>query len=1015
MLMIDEYIQYQKEADEKYFPNKAVALYQNGTFMEIYSVKNEKENIGYSFEIANLLNLIHTKKNKKLPNVDRSNPYLAGIPVEHIARHIPILLDDGWTIVFIEQLTTPPNPKRGITKVLSPSTFIEETKINNKKETKYLSSFYLETNINPLNKKIIYCVGTSCIDLSTGKNYIYEIKSEDKQYIFEEIYRFNESINPIEIIYYIKDSNINEEEFIENLEFNKRLYHNLSNNVSNNIFKVSYQQELLKKIFPNTGLLTPIEYLDLEMKYYGLRSYIILLQFAYEHDSKIINSIDKPIHWNDEKHLILSNNALYQLNLVQNESIDNNTNIHSLFDVINLTSTIIGKRNLKSRILTPLIDHNEINKRYDIIEEIIKKNLMEKLKLELNGIIDIEKLNRKLGLCVLHPQEFANIDLSIDSLIQLLSIIIQEDLLNLESEKTIEEIKEELIEFKNEFQNMYDLTEMSKYNLNQIDGNFFKKGVFKEIDDLQNNIDNIDKSLNALAKHLSNLIEPGSSFVKVEKNTIDGYFLITTNKRKEVLEKKLGKDHKFTFKKQTTTLVKIKSDEIEKDSQDLIEIKNNIVKLTKEKYLESLKNFHQKYSELFHTLVNIVSDIDIANSSARVAHKNKYVRPKINVEEKYSFIRAKNLRHPIIEQIQKHIEYVPNDVEIKQNGIVLFGLNGGGKSSLLKSVGLSVIMAQAGLYVSSQDYEYHPFKTIFTRIMGNDNIFKGHSSFEVEMIEMNTILKYANENSLILGDEICRGTEIYSALSIVSATIQKMSQKKTNFLFATHLHKLVEIPNLTDLSNVIYKHIDIKIENGELIFGRKLKDGVGNSLYGLEVAKFIIDDTEFIKSAMAVRNKLLGDGQEILANKPSKYNSEIYMDSCGICKGKENLDTHHIVFQSRADKDGYIGVKHKNHESNLVVLCKTHHDMVHQGKLVIRGWVETSGGKKLDYEELLEKDTKKSKKYDEEMIKKIKIYDEYRNGTKAKESYAKILLRIKKELGICISLDVYKKIVSGKY
>jgi DNA mismatch repair protein MutS len=1015
MLMIDEYIQYQKEADEKYFPNKAVALYQNGTFYEIYSVKNEKENIGYSFEIANLLNLIHTKKNKKLPNVDRSNPYLAGIPVEHIARHIPILLDDGWTIVFIEQLTTPPNPKRGITKVLSPSTFIEETKINNKKETKYLSSFYLETNINPLNKKIIYCVGTSCIDLSTGKNYIYEIKSEDKQYIFEEIYRFNESINPIEIIYYIKDSNINEEEFIENLEFNKRLYHNLSNNISNNIFKVSYQQELLKKIFPNTGLLTPIEYLDLEMKYYGLRSYIILLQFAYEHDSKIINSIDKPIHWNDEKHLILSNNALYQLNLVQNESIDNNTNINSLFDVINLTSTIIGKRNLKSRILTPLIDHNEINKRYDIIEEIMKKNLMEKLKLELNGIIDIEKLNRKLGLGVLHPQEFANIDLSIDSLIQLLSIIIQENLLNLESEKSIEEIKEELIEFKNEFQNMYELTEMSKYNLNQIDGNFFKKGVFKEIDDLQNNIDNIDKSLNALAKHLSNLIEPGSSFVKVEKNTIDGYFLTTTNKRKEILEKKLGKDHKFTFKKQTTTLVKIKSDEIEKDSQDLIEIKNNIVKLTKEKYLESLKNFHQKYSELFHTLVNIVSDIDIANSSARVAHKNKYVRPKINVEEKYSFIRAKNLRHPIIEQIQKHIEYVPNDVEIKQNGIVLFGLNGGGKSSLLKSVGLSVIMAQAGLYVSAQDYEYHPFKTIFTRIMGNDNIFKGHSSFEVEMIEMNTILKYANENSLILGDEICRGTEIYSALSIVSATIQKMSQKKTNFLFATHLHKLVEIPNLTDLSNVIYKHIDIKIENGELIFGRKLQDGVGNSLYGLEVAKFIIDDTEFIKSAMAVRNKLLGDGQEILANKPSKYNSDIFMDSCGICKGKEDLDTHHIVFQSTADKDGYIGVKHKNHESNLVVLCKTHHDMVHQGKLVIRGWVETSGGKKLDYEELLEKDTKKSKKYDEEMINKIKIYDEYRNGTKAKESYAKILVRIKKELGIGISLDVYKKIVSGKY
>jgi DNA mismatch repair protein MutS len=562
---------------------------------------------------------------------------------------------------------------------------------------------------------------------------------------------------------------------------------------------------------------------------------------------------------------------------------------------------------------------------------------------------------------------------------------------------------------------MFDLSEMSKYNLNQIDGNFFKKGVFKEIDDLQNNIDNIDKSLKTLAKHLSNLIEPGSEFVKVEKNTIDGYFLTTTNKRKEMLDKKLGKDHKFTFKKQTTTLVKIKSAEIEKDSHDLLEIKDNIVKLTKEKYIESLKNFHEKYSELFHLLVDIISDIDIGNSSARVAHKNKYVRPKINTEEKYSFIRAKNLRHPIIEHIQKHVEYVPNDVEIKQNGIVLFGLNGGGKSSLLKSVGLSVIMAQAGLYVAAQEFEYHPFKTIYTRIMGNDNIFKGHSSFEVEMIEMNTILKYANENSLILGDEICRGTEIFSALSIVSAAIQKLSQKKTNFLFATHLHKLVEIPNLTDLNNVVYKHIDIKIDNGELIFGRKLKDGVGNSLYGLEVAKFIIDDTEFIKSAMSVRNKLLGEGNEILTNKPSKYNSEIYMDCCEICKGKDDLDTHHIVFQSTADKNGYIGVKHKNHESNLVVLCKNHHDMVHHGKLVIKGWIETSDGKKLDYEELMEKEKKKVKKYNDEIVDKIRRYDEYRNGIKGSESYAKVLVRIKKELGFGVSLDVYKKIIVGEY
>ena len=248
-------------------------------------------------------------------------------------------------------------------------------------------------------------------------------------------------------------------------------------------------------------------------------------------------------------------------------------------------------------------------------------------------------------------------------------------------------------------------------------------------------------------------------------------------------------------------------------------------------------------------------------------------------------------------------------------------------------------MAQIGMFVPADKMEYYPFKTLYTRIMGNDNIFRGLSSFALEMTELRTILQYSNRNSLILGDEICRGTEINSALSIVSSAVSMLCKRRANFLFATHLHKLNEIEVVQEcISAKLLRnfYIDLQIENGKILFGRKIYEGIGDKLYGLEVAEHIVENDEFLKIASKVRKQLVECNNEIISSKKSEYNDNLYVDECYICHSRDKLEVHHINSQKFADCCGNIDYFHKNHRGNLVVLCNSHHADVHSNKIEIQ-------------------------------------------------------------------------------
>jgi DNA mismatch repair protein MutS len=246
------------------------------------------------------------------------------------------------------------------------------------------------------------------------------------------------------------------------------------------------------------------------------------------------------------------------------------------------------------------------------------------------------------------------------------------------------------------------------------------------------------------------------------------------------------------------------------------------------------------------------------------------------------------------------------------------------------------------------------YDKLFTRIVSHDNLYKGLSTFSVEMMELKNIFNRADARSLVLGDEISQGTETESALAIVASAILKLLSLRSTFIFATHLHQLGNIPQLQKLPHLIFLHLGIKYEekSDTLIYNRVLQLGQGDTLYGLEFAKSLHMDKTFLQTAQTIRETLnhsSSDIQKLRAQKSSKYHKDLYLSKCALCDESVE-DVHHIAPQKEATPQGHIDHFHKNHKYNLIPLCKKHHQMVHDGKIVISGFVMTDEGLKLHYE-----------------------------------------------------------------
>ena len=954
-LLTEIYFELQQLFEQKYGKN-SVVLMEIGSFFEIYEVNNSKQKIGKAKEIAEFLNIQLTRKNKSIIENSISNPLMAGVPNFALERYLNRLVQSKkYTVILIRQKGEPPNVKRYLSNIISPGTNFD---YQVESSENYIVSLLIGQN------RGCYYAGYSAIDVTTGKCYINELFStrDDKSYALDEIFNMLQTYSTSEIVI-TYDSDV-DKEFIQN-------YLELSSytcNENSSRLKINYQNELFGKIFNINSLLSPIEYLDLELYPYASESLAILLDFIIEHDSLIIEKLNRPEFLASKHFVYLGNNALEQLNIVSK-----NPNEFTLLKLLDLSSTPIGKRVLKERLLNPIVDKEELNRRYNLIEKLL--NDYPNLEVILKQIYDLERILRRIKLKKLHPFEINYLHSSLYSIEKLLDHVKR---LNLDLESFS---KAEVKKFRKYIEETFNLDKSAKYTKEQIDRNFFKEGVSLKIDEIEYKMQNLYSKLELIQTHIENLFDGEQKVVSIGYLESEGFYINLTKNRFSLIEERLLNsfitiDNKhYFFKdfnyKRLKNSVKIGSELIDNISREYSSLQLRVVALIKQVFNEVLNNMELNYSALLEKVIAFIGEIDFAISGAKCAKIYNYSKPQIVDEKCLEFIA---LRHPIIESREENGIYIPNDIyfgtadltthnhitlEASANkevrGILLYGINSSGKSSLMKSVGIAIIMAQSGLYVPAISMKFSLIDKLFTRIVSKDNLYKGLSTFAIEMLELKNIFNRATKESLILGDEISHGTETYSALSIVSSAIIKLSKLQSYFIFATHLHQLPKIKHIQKLENLIFLHLGVTYdqENDRLIYNRKLEIGSGSTLYGLEFAKALHLDKEFLDLAYQIRKELTNEFSEIellKQKRKSRYNKKVFLTKCAICNEIVD-DVHHIAPKSEA-KGNFIEHFKSNHKYNLIPLCKKHHEMVHNKKLIISGFVMTNEGLKLHYQEI---------------------------------------------------------------
>ena len=391
----------------------------------------------------------------------------------------------------------------------------------------------------------------------------------------------------------------------------------------------------------------------------------------------------------------------------------------------------------------------------------------------------------------------------------------------------------------------------------------------------------------------------------------------------------------------------------------MMELHADLVAETQAKFRHSQNTIREEFLPALEALLSLLAEIDVGMSSATIARRYAYTRPKLIPVDRDDGSRGKmiirGLRHPIIERLDPNTSYVANDISFDEasGGYLVHGVNAAGKSSLMKSAGIAVIMAQAGLYVAAESMSLVPYKQLFTRITKEDDLFGGMSSFQVEMIEVGDILRRAGRNSLVIGDELCSGTETTSAVAIVGASVMSLRERGTHFLFATHLHELSHLPDIQSDPGIRSVHMRVDIgKDGQLTYARVLTPGQGPASYGIEACVGFGLPKCMIQLATKYRSLL---ESPVASVQESKHNSGVMRETCKFPKcNRRAVDVHHLVHQSEASPDGFLSDgRHKNDRSNLLPLCKIHHDQFHRpdAKNVGASWVHTSHGRKIQLED----------------------------------------------------------------
>jgi len=925
--MYSQYLAWYQRHLAKYGPMTAV-LMQVGKFYEIYDRLNVLDNSTQTNirEIADLCSL-NLSESKDPTNADLIKLF-GGFPEPSLPKFEKQLLDAGYTVVVVVQKknTKGDVEERIVERISSPGIYEQRYSAGRLEDISEPSLIGILLSRN--DARSLYA-GLAAVDVNTGQTWSTESVIQFIQGTpnIDEIEPFFLMHPPAEVVCWSSD--ITEQELRNWFHFPSRTKIHIRKDP---IGKPN--SEFLIKTYSMKTNLQPLTVLGLERYPQAYNCLYGLLQFVEEHIPSLLKSLKNNSLWIPEERLRLGNAALEQLNIVSGGT-------ENLLQLFQKTYTALGRRNLRERLLTPISDIEILEQRFARIGFLL--NCEVSVEKELRAIYDLSRLHRKLHL----------FSISLLDVTQLLSSYRSISNLIVEFSGTILSIKEKQRILQWLSNEIWCETRMKSSNTENLERTHpYKRGFFPILDTQE---DQWLSLLQEVRQYLNSLSEL-SQFSFQSGDTMP--FAITmTKKRYEKLEVKGLSFHPISAK---SAIGSVDSKELQQFQKRGFAILKEWSQVQESIWLETIDKWSQHCLEPFEnsTISEFICEwlgtLDTEYCLARLSKEHGYVIPKF-IDLPNSSVSVKGLRHPIIERLTM-CPYKTHDISLgiksdsvgsAEQGLMIYGTNASGKSSLMKALGIAVLCAQTGVPVAAAELTISPYKSIFTRILGNDNLWSGLSSFAVEMTEFRAILKYADKNSLILGDELCSGTETRSATAIVSAGIQTLIKRKAQFLFATHLHEISELEEIRRIKELQIVHLGIQYDGKQIIYNRDLALGAGSSLYGLEVCYGLDMDSEFLDLATKCRKKV------------SRYNSQIEVRACEICKSTTNLETHHIKEQVLA-KEGFVENGLKTHSSaNLVILCDFCHNDHHNGNLLIKGWRQTSFGRILEFERLMEQEEQK--------------------------------------------------------
>jgi DNA mismatch repair protein MutS len=1004
MALIKEYFDLTKKYCNEY-GEKTILLMQVGAFFEVYGILDKKTNNISNSQILEFSRICDLAVVEKNVCVGKDNVVMAGIKDMILEKNIKKIQEAGFTAVVYAQDENCKNTTRSLAGIFSPGTFFQEdsTSLSNN-----ITCIWVDLYENKfLFKGKFVVVGIANIDIYTGKTSIFQFKEPyvNNPTTFDELERFISIYNPSEVIFISNLSDKEIDNIINYVDIKCSLIHkintlstsadkkdNLSTIRTKNCEKQTYQREILNKFYKIDDF--DVFFQNFNENNIACQAFCFLLDFVYQHNPHLTNKISEPIFENCTDRLILANHSLKQLNVID----DNNYSgkYSSVSKMLNECLTPMGKRKFLYNFLNPTTNIEYLEREYNITEHLMNNNAKYNtfLKQKLSEIKDISKWERQIFLKKISPKSFCTLYNNILVIRDIYDNVIQDATIteylsiyesNINSIRDFCNLLLNFIDTNIDFELAKDLDQTQ-----QFETNFIKRMVDADLDAKTETIKESEDKLESIRLYFSGLIEnkekkgktKSNDFVKIHETEKNNFSLVCTNRRCKLLEDALPTSKTFVklkynssynnlikefdfkickkdveFHKQSAANNFITDEQINNLCKNISHIKVSLKEIITTVFYKFVDQFGAFKSQI-ESIINFVTLIDIIYSKSSIAKKYNYCKPQI-VEADKSFISAKNLRHCLIEHLQTNELYVTNDITIGKassnekesnvDGILLYGTNAVGKTSFIRSLGISLIMAQSGLFVPCSEFLYMPYNYIFTRILGNDNIFKGLSTFAVEMSELRTILRLADKNSLVLGDELCSGTENTSAVSIFVAGIQKLHQTKSSFIFATHLHEIIVYEEITSLESVVLKHMSVVYdkERDLLVYDRKLKDGPGNSMYGLEVCKSLKLPDDFLNAAFNIRMKYHPEEGSMLSLKSSHFNSKKVMNLCEKCNKNVGKEVHHLQHQNEANENGIINkdgkVFHKNNVANLITLCEDCHNEIHK-KNVQHKKVKTTKG-----------------------------------------------------------------------